>query len=147
MDFLRFFRNLLEEILLRKIRYFENEDKPKMLTKKIFLLLGTILILLGCNNQPSKPKDAIDEATMAKILAEIHITEARVSRLSFQAYDSTKVVYKFYEQQIMAKYKTDTARYRASYNYYVTNPEQMTKLYEQVIKNIEELKKKKKLAY
>jgi hypothetical protein len=47
----------------------------------------------------------------------------------------------------MIKYKTDTARYRASYNYYVTNPEQMTKLYGNVLSNLEELKKKKKMAY
>lgn len=118
-----------------------------MLTKKIFLVLGTILTLLACNNGPSRPKDAIDEATMAKILAEIHLTEAKVSRLSFKDYDSTKIAYKYLEQQIMTKYKTDTARYRASYNYYVTNPEQMTKLYDNVLKNLEELKKKKKMAY
>jgi uncharacterized lipoprotein NlpE involved in copper resistance len=118
-----------------------------MLTKKIFMLLGIILMLLGCDNRPSRPKDAIDEATMAKILAEIHLTEAKVGRLSFKDYDSTKFAYKYLEQQIMIKYKTDTARYRASYNYYVTNPEQMTKLYENVLKNLEELKKKKKITY
>jgi hypothetical protein len=119
----------------------------KILTKKILLVLGIILMLLACYNRPTRPKDAIDEATMAKILAEIHLTEARVSRLSFKDYDSTKLAYKFLEQQIMIKYKTDTARYRASYNYYVTNPEQMTKLYENVLKNLDELKKKKKMAY
>jgi len=118
-----------------------------MLTKKIFMLIGIILILLACDNRPSQPKDAIDEATMAKILAEIHLTEAKVGRLSFKDYDSTKFAYKYLEQQIMIKYKTDTARYRASYNYYVTNPEQMTKLYENVLKNLEELKKKKKITY
>lgn len=118
-----------------------------MLTKKIFLVLGIILTLLACDDRPNRPKDAIDEATMAKILAEIHLTEAKVSRLSFKDYDSTKIAYKYLEQQIMIKYKTDTARYRASYNYYVTNPEQMTKLYDNVLKNVEELKKKKKMAY
>lgn len=118
-----------------------------MLTKKIFLVLGMILILLACDNRPSRPKDAIDEVTMAKILAEIHLAEAKVSRLSFKDYDSTKIAYKYLEQQIMAKYKTDTARYRASYNYYVTNPEQMTNIYDNVLTNVEELKKKKKMAY
>lgn len=118
-----------------------------MLTKKIFLVLGMVLILLACDNRPSRPKDAIDEVTMAKILAEIHLAEAKVSRLSFKDYDSTKIAYKYLEQQIMAKYKTDTARYRASYNYYVTNPEQMTNIYDNVLTNVEELKKKKKMAY
>jgi hypothetical protein len=118
-----------------------------MLTKKIFLLLGTILILLACGTQPSPPKDAIDKATMAKILADIHLIEAKVSRLSFQDYDSTKIAYKELERQIMVKYKTDTARYRASYNYYVTNPDLMTAIYDDVLKNLEDVKKKKKLAY
>ena len=148
MNFVRFFRNLLfkdKQIVL--LGFFRNEYKVKILTKKILLVLGIILMLLACDNRPTRPKDAIDEATMAKILAEIHLTEARVSRLSFKDYDSTKLAYKFLEQQIMIKYKTDTARYRASYNYYVTNPEQMTKLYENVLKNLEELKKKKKITY
>jgi hypothetical protein len=148
MNFVRFFRNLLfkvKQIVL--LGFFRNEYKVKILTKKILLVLGIILMLLACDNRPTRPKDAIDEATMAKILAEIHLTEARVSRLSFKDYDSTKLAYKFLEQQIMIKYKTDTARYRASYNYYVTNPEQMTKLYENVLKNLDELKKKKKMAY
>jgi hypothetical protein len=118
-----------------------------MRTKKIFLLLSLISILLGCGKHSDKPKDALDPKTMAKILADIHLIEAKVSRLSFQDYDSTKVVYKELERQIMVKYKTDTARYRASYNYYVTNPEAMTAIYDQTLKNLEEIKKKKKLAY
>ncbi|CAH0996641.1 hypothetical protein EMA8858_02773 [Emticicia aquatica] len=118
-----------------------------MLTKKIFLLLGIILLSLACSKYPSPPKDAIDKATMSKILADIHLVEANVSRLSLRDYDSTKMVYKELERQILVKYKTDTTRYRASYNYYVTNPELMTAIYDDVIKNLEEIKKKKKVEY
>jgi hypothetical protein len=95
----------------------------KILTKKIFLYLGIILVIIACSDEPKAPVNVIDEKTMSNILAEIHLTEAKVSRLSFQAYDSTKVAYSELERRIMLKYKIDTARYKASYKFYITNPE------------------------
>ena len=118
----------------------------KTLTKKIFLCLGIISGILACDTEPNQPKNTIDEQTMADILAEIHLTEAKVSRLSFRDYDSTKVAYKELERQILAKYKTDTARYRASYNYYITKPEVMIEIYDQTLRNLEVLKNKRKMA-
>ncbi len=116
----------------------------KTLTKKIFLFLSIFSVVLGCDSKADLPKNALDEQTMSNILAEIHLAEAKVSRLSFRDYDSTKVAYKELERQILTKYKTDTARYRASYNYYVTKPEAMVEIYDQTLKNLEDLKKKRK---
>ena len=82
---------------------------------------------------------------MAKILADIHITEAKVNRLSFQAYDSTRVVYLEYERRIMAKYKVDTARYKASYQFYVQNPSLMVKVYDETLNILDEKKKNKQI--
>jgi hypothetical protein len=118
----------------------KNEDKVKILTKKIFLLLG-LTLMVACDDSSKTPKGAIDRKTMAKILADIHLVEAKVSRLSLQDYDSTKIAYKELEQQVMKKYKTDTSTYRASYNYYVTNPELMTSIYDETLANLEEMRK------
>lgn len=99
----------------------------------------------ACDNNAKTPKGAIDKKIMAKILAEIHLVESKVSRLSLQDYDSTKIAYKQLERQVLAKYKTDTAKYRASYNYYVTNPEVMIEIYDETLVNLEEMKKKNKI--
>lgn len=97
--------------------------------------------MVACDDSSKTPKGAIDRKTMAKILADIHLVEAKVSRLSLQDYDSTKIAYKELEQQVMKKYKTDTSTYRASYNYYVTNPELMTSIYDETLANLEEMRK------
>jgi hypothetical protein len=122
----------------------KNEDKVKILTKKIFFLLGITLMTIACDNDSKIPKGAIDRKTMAKMLADIHLVEAKVSRMTFQDYDSTKVAYKELELQVMKKYKTDTATYRASYNYYVTNPELMTSIYDETLANLEAMRKQNK---
>lgn len=114
-----------------------------MLTKKIFLLLGIILVIIACSDEPKAPADVIDEETMSEILAEIHLIEAKAGRLSFQAYDSTKVAYNELERRVLLKYKTDTARYKASYKFYVANPESMVKIYDETLKILEEMKKKR----
>jgi hypothetical protein len=115
----------------------------KILTKKIFLYLGIILVIFACSDEPKAPADVIDEQTMSKILADIHLIEAKAGRLSFQAYDSTKVAYNELERRVLLKYKTDTTRYKASYKFYVANPESMVKIYDETLKILEEMKKKR----
>lgn len=117
----------------------------KILTKKIFLHLGIILALISCNDNAKPPANVIDEKTMSKILADIHLTESKVNRLTFQAYDSTRVAYTELERRIMAKYKVDTNRYRESYKFYVSDPERMVKVYDDVLNILDEKKKKNQI--
>ena len=114
-----------------------------MLTKKIFLYLGTILVIIACSGEYKAPADVIDKETMSKILADIHLIEAKAGRLSFQAYDSTKVAYNELERRVLLKYKIDTTRYKASYKFYMANPESMVKIYDETLNVLEEMKKKR----
>jgi photosystem II stability/assembly factor-like uncharacterized protein len=116
----------------------------KKLTKKIFLLLGIILVVIACSDTPKAPANVIDEQTMSKILADIHIIEAKASRLSFQVYDSTKVAYNELERRVMLKYKTDTTRYKASYKFYVANPESMVRIYDETLKILKDMEEKRR---
>lgn len=109
------------------------------------MYLAFISTLISCIGEPTPPDNVIDLKTMAKILADIHITEAKVNRLSFQSYDSTRVVYLEYERRILAKYKTDTTRYKESYRFYVQNPELMVKVYDETLNILDERKKKKQI--
>lgn len=76
---------------------------------------------------------------MADVLAEVHMAEARVSRLSLGSIDSSYVAYKHVEAGLFKKMQVDTAAYRKSYIYYSSHPRRMEAIYKEVI---EKLKKK-----
>jgi hypothetical protein len=80
---------------------------------------------------------------MARILSDIHVLEARVSKLSLTSLDSSTIVTEHLKKQLFKKYNIDTATYNASYRFYSTNPVLMEKIYEQVIKDLETRQKKK----
>lgn len=122
----------------------KNEDKVKFSTKKIFFLI-TIVLFVGCSNLPTPPNGTIEVDKMAQILADIHLTEAKLSKLSFQNYDSSKVAYRELERRLFKKHSVDSLTYRKSFDFYTTQPEYMVKIYEKVDKVLEEKKKKKQL--
>lgn len=124
--------------------YSENEVKVNFSTKKIFLSV-ILPLALACKSAPEPPQGSVDIETMSNIIADIHLTEAKMSRLSFQDFDSTKVAFKYYELKVFAKYKIDTAQYRKSYDFYAANPEYMTTIYDKAIKILEKKKEKKSL--
>lgn len=122
----------------------KNEDKVKFSTKKIFFLT-TIVLFVGCSTLPTPPNGTIEVDKMAEILAEVHLTESKLSKLSFQNYDSSKVAYRELEKRLFKKYSVDSLTYRKSFDFYTTQPEYMVKIYEKVDKILEEKKKKKQL--
>jgi hypothetical protein len=101
------------------------------------LLLGGWLATACTNPTDRKPAGLIDEGEMAGILTEVHIAEARVSRLSLTSIDSSQVAYKHMEKQIFKKFGVDTAAYRKSYVFYSSHPANMEVIYKQVTKNLQ----------
>jgi hypothetical protein len=116
----------------------------KILTKKIFFLL-IIILLTQCSSSPSIPKGIIETETMAQILADIHLTESKLSKVSFQSYDSSKVAFRELERRIFEKYKVDSLTYKKSYDFYANHPEYMVQVYEKVDKILATKKAKKQL--
>ena len=116
----------------------------KISTKKIFFLI-TIVLFVRCSTLPTPPSGTIEVDKMAQILAEVHLTESKLSKLSFQNYDSSKVAYRELESRLFKKYSVDSLTYRKSFDFYTTQPEYMVKIYEKVDKILDEKKKKKQL--
>lgn len=73
---------------------------------------------------------------MSAILTEIHLAEARVSRMSLGSADSSNIVYKRLEKQIFKKLKVDTSAYTKSYVYYSSHPRQMETIYTKIADNL-----------
>lgn len=84
-----------------------------------------------------KPADLIDEDKMAAILTEVHMAEARVSRLALPTVDSSNLAYKHLETQIFRKFDVDTATYRTSYIFYSSHPQEMENIYREVVANLQ----------
>jgi hypothetical protein len=101
------------------------------------LLLGGWLATACTNPTDRKPAGLIDEEEMANILTEVHMAEARVSRLSLTSIDSSQVAYKHMEKQIFKTFGVDTAAYRKSYVFYSSHPANMAVIYKQVTENLQ----------
>jgi hypothetical protein len=113
-----------------------------MLPAKNFLS-GLILFLIvtvlcsGCANEEKAPKNTLSPDQMVVILTDIHLAEARVNKLQLRSLDSSLMIFNQLKSEIWKKYKVDTLAYRESYSYYMTHPQQMTRIYEKVNKKVE----------
>ncbi|UKJ05854.1 DUF4296 domain-containing protein [Solitalea lacus] len=71
---------------------------------------------------------------MKNILMDMHLVESRSFRISNS--DSAKRVTKASYQFIFKKYKIDTAQLRSSLEYYLSEPELLDNMYEQMIDSL-----------
>lgn len=100
-------------------------------------LLVSIWLVSACTApEDQRPDDLIDEDRMVAILTEVHIAEARVSRLSLGSIDSSNMAYKHLESQIFRRFGIDTATYRKSYIFYSAHPGNMEAIYKQVTEKL-----------
>ena len=100
------------------------------------LLVGIWLTGACTAPEDQRPDNLIDEDRMAAILTEVHMAEARVSRLSLGSIDSSNIAYKHLEGQIFRKFDTDTATYRKSYSFYSSHPADMEVIYKKVTQKL-----------
>ena len=101
------------------------------------LLLGGWLLAACTAPEDQRPNNLIAEDRMADILTEIHIAEARVSRLGLGSADSSNVAYKHLEKQIFRKFQVDTTAYRESYIFYSSHPHEMEAIYQRIVEKLQ----------
>lgn len=91
------------------------------------------LCLLSCQQQPDDlPANMVPQQTMVRILADIHTAEALIERnVSYP--DTAQVIYAEEHAEILEKYGVEQEAFRETYEYYLTNLEEMDKLYEVVV--------------
>lgn len=110
------------------------------------ILAGCLtMIFAGCNKEETPPEGTLSEEKMADILTDIHIAESRVTRLQLKSLDSSILIFDKLKQEVWKKNKVDTLVYRNSYSFYMTHPQYMTRIYENVKKQIEQREKTKNI--
>lgn len=98
-----------------------------------------IFIIFACKpKNDKKPDILISKSKMAKILAEIHELEGKISRLGIVNTDSSNFIYRKYEAQIFKKFEVDTSAYYQSFKYYLINPEDFTEIYRETVDILKE---------
>jgi hypothetical protein len=119
--------------------------RRNQILRQLWSLLLLSWLLTACTApEDERPDNLLSEDQMANILTEVHLAEARVSRLSLRSIDSSNLAYKHLESQIFKRFNVDTAAYRKSYIFYSSHPADMEVIYKQVT---EKLNKQVQKAY
>jgi hypothetical protein len=114
---------------------------------KYFLWFLLIPALFACKNQQSpsgsdrqKPDSLISRRQMVRILTDVHLTEAAISFLKTKG-NAPKNLSEDYYSALFSKYKISRKNFESNFDYYKRDQEDLIKIYEEVIKNLEILKK------
>jgi hypothetical protein len=103
-----------------------------MLKTSIYLLLFcfiTIISFPSCSDTSSqKPENFIEKERMVAIITEIQLAEAAIALMPL-SHVQAMTRFKKYESDIFKKYKTDSAAYFGSYQYYSSQGKNMQYMY------------------
>ncbi|MDQ1087832.1 MULTISPECIES: DUF4296 domain-containing protein [unclassified Siphonobacter] len=111
---------------------------------KTRLLLPLLALLMACSNAPSPPENLIPQDKMVQILKDVHLAEQRIIRLRLGSQDSSMVAFQVLEKDILKKYQADTGTYRASYRYYIAQPDKFKDIYKAVVDSLTVLEEREK---
>ena len=90
------------------------------------------------------PPELLPESTMVKIIADLHIEDAKITFKTKMQPDSTAALTRVAELRVLNKYKTDTLSYRKSKTWYEQHLHNYNRMYEKVVDTLamrEQLKK------
>jgi hypothetical protein len=109
-----------------------------------------VISLVACKkHQPAsvndirKPDSLISRSQMVRILTDVQLTEAAVAFLKTRG-DVKKNLPEDYYDAVFSKYRISRKNFEANFDFYKRDQEDMIKIYEEVIKNLESLVKKGK---
>ncbi len=110
--------------------------------KKIVFLLF-FQILSACSSKDTPPDNVIEEGKMIQMLADIHIIEAKVSKIGLLSIDSSTLVAEHLKLQLYKRNQIDSATFNRSFKFYTTHPKVVERVYGSIIKELEKREKKK----
>ena len=113
---------------------------------KHFLWFFIFSTLIACENHqstytgdPKKPDSIISRDQMVRILTDVHLAEAALAYLKTRG-EQTKGFSNDYYNAVFSKYKISRKRFTSNFDYYKRDQEDLIKIYDEVIKNLEVMK-------
>ena len=114
---------------------------------RYFLSLLLIVLVFGCRNYSPEnlPKGLVadsifPEKQMILIMTDVHILEAAL-QMERNKGKEIKPLQDYYFNQLFSRYKTTSSRFRKNILYYQGDPDKFKKMYDEVVANLDSLKK------
>lgn len=99
------------------------------------IILYTAVVFLFACVKSEVPDHMLSQEQMVGILTHIHLEESRVQQKRIAA-DTAISVFHHRAREIYARYDTDSATFRNSFNYYLQQPPLLDAIYEAVTDSI-----------
>ena len=109
----------------------------RKLTNRWSLLL-CVSILGSCTYQKEAgaPKDLVPPEKMIPFLVDLHLAEAKMSYGDVRDADSLEIVFRNYEHYLFEKHEIEDSTYYRSYEYYLSNMDQLHEIYGAVVDSL-----------
>ncbi|WKN44494.1 DUF4296 domain-containing protein [Tunicatimonas pelagia] len=82
------------------------------------------------------PVDLLDKSTMASILIDLHLAEAKMSYTGSRNADSIEIIYRNYEYSVFKDHNVTDSIYFRSYEYYLDHMAEMEQIYSAVVDSL-----------
>ncbi|MCR9251871.1 MAG: DUF4296 domain-containing protein [bacterium] len=102
--------------------------------KKIFLII-LVIVGLGCTKEATIPDDILPQEKMIEILIDIHLLEEKIDYLKLEK-DTSLMLFKAYEFELLKEHEVDTAEYQKSYRWYASEVRTMSRMYETIVDSL-----------
>jgi hypothetical protein len=102
--------------------------------KKILPVLFSF-ILFSCIKPEEPTADIIPKDSMAQILIDIHLAEAKVA-VKNPSPDTGQMMYEYYKRGIYKNYNISPQRFNSSLEFYTRNVTELNQIYEVVVDSL-----------
>lgn len=103
--------------------------------KKTLLILS-LIFLISCSKQANLPKDVLSKKEFIEILADIQKSQSLANIKSDTSFEIRNIRLENYYEEILKKHNVSKENYNKSVEYYSTNPEELNKIMDQVVKKL-----------
>lgn len=103
--------------------------------KKTLLILS-LIFLISCSKQANLPKDVLSKKEFIEIVAEIQKSQSLTNFKADTSMEIRNIRLENYNEDILKKHNISKERYNKSVEYYSTNPNELNKIMDQVVKEL-----------
>ena len=103
--------------------------------KKTLLILS-LIFLISCSKQANLPKGVLSKKEFIEILADIQKSQSLANIKSDTSFEIRNIRLENYNNDILKKHNVSKENYNKSVEYYSTNPEELNKIMDQVVKKL-----------
>jgi hypothetical protein len=98
------------------------------------IILSLAICFAACSKKEVEvPKDILSQEVMISVLSDMHYAEAMLQLKNLGQNDSTKRIATGYYKLVLEKHHLRQDQFQKSFNFYLSQPETMTAMYDSII--------------